>query len=65
MAEVLILPEEFHSLPAFSVKINIAGLEVRKSIRFRRDEDLILAKKNLDLKALFLQRREIFKCLLN
>jgi len=27
LAEVLILPEEFHSLPAFSVKMNIAGLE--------------------------------------
>lgn len=32
LAEMLILPEEFHSPPPFSVKINIAGLEVGKSM---------------------------------
>ena len=31
LAEVLILPEQFHSLPPFSVMINIAGLEVKAS----------------------------------
>ena len=32
LAEMLILPEEFHSLSPFSVNINIAGLEVGKSM---------------------------------